>query len=132
MTGESKVIFMLKTIGAITAGFITVFILSVGTDFILESLHIFLPVNSVAAFTWWILLIALIYRSIYAVLGGYITARLSSKKPMRNVWILASIGFIFAALGLLANLDKPGLWYPILLVFFTIPSVWLGGKLRLR
>ncbi len=123
---------MLKTIGAIIAGFVTVFILSVITDFILESLHIFPPINNAAGYTWWMLLIALIYRSVYAVLGGYIIAWFSSKKPMRSVWILASIGFIFATLGLLANLDTPVLWYPVLLVVFTIPSVWVGGKLQVK
>lgn len=121
---------MLKTIGAIFAGFLTVFILSIVTDVLLEGLHIFPAVNTKAAASWWILLVALLYRSFYAVIGGYVTAWLSTERPMKNVTILGIIGFVFATLGLLINLDKPGLWYPILLVILTIPSVLLGGKLR--
>ncbi len=120
---------MIRSICAILAGFLTVFILSVVTDFVLESMHIFPPLNSQAAFGWQYLLPALLYRSIYAVMGGYVAAKVSRSKPMRQVWILAIIGFIFATLGLVANLQTPGLWYPILLVVLTIPSVWLGGKL---
>src|SRR5258706_11580901 len=111
-----------KTVVAIIAGFVTVFILSVVTDFILESIHFFPGANHPEANVWWMLLIALIYRSVYAVLGGYLTALLSPKKAMRNVWILACIGFVFATLGLLGNLDKGNVWYPLLLVILTIPS----------
>jgi hypothetical protein len=122
---------MIKSIWSVAAGFITVFILSVVTDMILESTDIFPSQVHPKQYMWWMLLIALLYRSAYAVVGGYLTAMFAPKKPMKHVWILASIGFLFATLGLFANLNKPGLWYPVLLVVLTFPSVWLGGKLRL-
>src|SRR5260221_14454016 len=102
---------LLKNIGAIIAGFLSVAILSIVTDTILESLHIFPPVTQPQATAWWMLLLALIYRSFYAVVGGYLTAKLSSNKPMRNVVILGVVGTIAATLGLLANLDKGSVWY---------------------
>jgi len=54
-----------KSIGAILAGFIAVFVLSVVTDFILEKLGFFPPATEPDAYTGWMLMLALIYRSIY-------------------------------------------------------------------
>jgi len=114
---------------AVFAGFAAVFILSVVTDVILESSGIFPPQNHPEAYVWWMLLVALIYRTAYAVVGGYIVAKLAPSKPMKHVKILAVIGTVAATLGLLANLDKGNLWYPFLLALFSYPSVWYGGKL---
>ncbi len=124
-----------KSIRAVLAGFITVFVLSVGTDVVLETLGVFPPQNKPGSYTWWMLLLALIYRSMYAVAGGYITAKLAPHQPMRHVIILGVIGLVLATLGSIANWDKSTAstaWYPILLIILTLPSVWLGGKFKNR
>ena len=118
-----------KSIGAVLVGFITVFVLSVATDFILEKLGIFPPANEPEAFTAWMLTLALIYRSIYSVAGFYLAAKLAPSAPMRHAIILGIIGTVFAALGAIANWDKSANWYPILLVLVTLPCAWLGGRL---
>lgn len=123
---------ILKSIGSIIVGFVVVAVLSVITDAVLEGLHFFPGVNHPEAYVWWMLLIALLYRSVYAVVGGYITALLSPAKEMRNVIILGIIGTAAATLGFLANLDKGNIWYPILLAVLSFPCVWLGGKLRMK
>jgi len=123
----------LKSILAVVAGFIAVFILSVATDYILESLHIFPPISG-GLFVTWMLVLALLYRNIYAIIGGYITASLAPTKPMKHTIVLAILGFTGALIGLITTWGK-GLgpeWYPILLVVLAIPSVWLGGKLRIK
>lgn len=117
------------SIGAILAGFITVFILSVGTDLLLETLGVFPPQTNPAAYTSWMLAFALIYRSIYSVSGFYLAAMLAPDKPMRHAIILGIIGVAFATLGAIANWDKGANWYPILLVLVTLPCAWLGGTL---
>jgi len=124
---------VLKSIWAVFAGFATVFILSIVTDFILEKLSVFPPASE-GLFVPWMLMLALLYRSAYAVLGGYITASASPNKPMRQVWILAFIGLLGALIGLITTWDKNlgPKWYPILLVILTIPCVWLGGKLKAK
>jgi hypothetical protein len=123
----NKVTF--KSIGAVIAGFITVFVLSVVTDLILERLGIFPPQTQPEAYTWWMLLIALIYRSIYSVGGFYLTATLAPDRPMRHAIILGIIGTLFAALGAIANWNLSANWYPVLLVVVTLPCAWLGGRL---
>ena len=118
-----------RSIGAVPAGFITVFILSVGTDSVLERIGFFPSANEPEAYTGWMLMLALIYRSIYSVAGFYLTARLAPDAPMRHAIILGIIGTVFATLGAMANWDRSANWYPVLLVLVTLPCAWLGGKL---
>ena len=118
-----------KSVWAVFAGFLTVAILSVVTDAILEGIGFFPPATLPGAYVWWMLLIALIYRTVYAVVGGFVSAKLAPKNPMRHAKVLAIIGTVAATLGLLANLDKGSIWYPFLLALFSYPSVWYGGKL---
>jgi hypothetical protein len=120
---------ILKSIGAILAGFVTVFVLSVVTDFVLESLGVFPPQNEPTSYAWWMLPLALIYRSIYSVAGFYLAAILAPSRPMRHAIILGCIGVLFAALGAIANWDKSANWYPVALVLVTLPCAWLGGRL---
>jgi hypothetical protein len=122
---------MLKSIGAVLAGFVTVFVLSVVTDLIFESVKIFPPATRPEAYVWWMLLGALFYRTGYAIVGGFVTAKLAPGNPMKHVKILAIIGTAAATLGMLANLGKSDLWYPLALALLSYPSVWYGGKLAL-
>lgn len=123
----------LKSIGAVLGGFVTVFILSVVTDLVLEKLGVFPPPKE-GLFITWMLILALAYRTAYTVLGGYITAKLAPTRPMKHVFILASIGTLAATVGLIATWGK-GLgpeWYPIALAILAFPSVWLGGRLKAK
>lgn len=124
---------LLKSIWAVFAGFFTVFALSILTDVILESLGVF-PPSDQGLFVPWMLALALIYRSIYAAVGGYVTAVLAPQKPMRHVMILAGIGLLGAIAGIVVNTTQnlgPA-WYPIALAALTLPCVWLGGKLGIH
>src|SRR5258707_5802263 len=114
-----------KSIGAILAGFITVFVLSVVTDLVLEKTGFFPPATEPEAYTWWMLLLALIYRSLYSVAGFYLTARLAPDRPMRHAIILGIIGTLFAALGAMVNWNLSAHWYPILLLLVTLTCAWL-------
>ena len=81
-------------------------------------------------------LLATAYRAVLQVLGGYLTARLAPSRPMRHVWILAFIGLAMSLLGVLAwtvmGPEAGPLWYPLLLVVLTIPTLWIGGRIHLR
>jgi hypothetical protein len=124
------------SIGAVLSGFVLVFVLSVGTDAALQKLGIFPPQSDPASYAWWMLLVALGYRCIYAVAGGYLTASISSKwRPMHHVAALAIIGFVVSTLGTAANWSKTTgstEWYPVLLILITLPAVLFGGLLKLN
>jgi F0F1-type ATP synthase assembly protein I len=78
------------------------------------------------------LVLALVYRCVYSMIGGYVVARLAPSKPMKHVIILIILGTIVGTLGAVANWDKSvgQEWYPVLLVLLSIPAVWFGGKLK--
>jgi hypothetical protein len=117
---------MLKSFGAILAGFLLVFILSIATDLIMVKVHVFPSPAEPYAYLPWMLVLALVYRSVYTVLGGYITALLAPDHPIRHVMILGLIGVVIAILGTIANWSKAivsGTWYPITLIILTLPCL---------
>jgi hypothetical protein len=119
----------LKSIGAVLTGFVTVFVLSVAVDMILERAGIFPPPTNPQALTDWMCAVALAYRSVITVLGGYITAKLSPNQPMKHVIALGIIGTIVGIMGTIIAWDLGHHWYPIALAATTLPLAWYGGKL---
>ncbi|MCM3905886.1 MAG: hypothetical protein ND866_29705 [Pyrinomonadaceae bacterium] len=124
---------VLKGFGAILAGMIFIVVSHAGTDFVLESLGIFTQPNE-GFHTTWMVVTATIYRSIYTVAGGYITAALAPTPKMRYVVILGIIGVVASTLGAIATIPMKiaPIWYPMALVVLALPCVWLGGKLRTK
>lgn len=120
----------LKSIGSVVAGFFTVTLLSIATDILLESTGIFPPPVE-GLFVTWMLVLALAYRTVYTVAGGYITAVLAPNRKMRHVIALAIIGVIGGTLGVVSTwgMNLSPTWYPISLAVLAYPSVWLGGWL---
>lgn len=122
----------LKSIGAVLAGFITVVILSVGTDFVLENLGIFPPLSDPGSYVTWMLMFAFAYRSVYTAAGGYVTATLAPNRPMRHVIILGIIGTAAGIVGIIVGWNLSSHWYPIALAVTGLPFTWFGGKLRIK
>lgn len=114
-----------KSIWAVVAGFLAVAVFSTVTDEILHALNImpravYLPTNDA--------LLALAYRSVYTVLGGFITAKLAPQNKMKHVWILAGIGLLGGLAGALGMPPEYGpKWYAWGIAIEAIPLVWLGG-----
>ena len=124
---------ILKGIGAILAGMIFIVVTHTATDLVLESLGIF-PQPNEGFNTTWMVVTATIYRSIYTVGGGYVTAVLAPEPKMRYVLILGIIGLVISSLAAVATIPmKLGpAWYPIALAVLALPCVWLGGKLKTK
>lgn len=118
----------LKSIGAILAGLITLVILSIATDVILETTGL-MQIDPFDANPWWLIVIVIIYRNVYSTAGCYLAARLAPNKPMRHAMILGFIGFVLTIVGAIVMWDVPPHWYPITLAVLALPSAWLGGKL---
>jgi hypothetical protein len=122
---------ILKGIGAVLAGVIFIFATHAGTDYVLESLGIFTQ-PSEGFHTTWMVVTATIYRTIYTVGAGYVTAALAPNPRMRYVWILGLIGVVLGTIGAIITIPMgiAPTWYPIALVVLGLPAVLLGGKLR--
>jgi hypothetical protein len=125
---------ILRSIGAVLAGFFATFILSIATDLVLHAVGVFPPWGQSMSDALFVL--AMFYRTIYTIGGGYVTARLAPNKPMSHALILAVIGLLAAIAGTVATWNKgPEFgpkWYSLALVVLAIPCVWFGGKLAQR
>ena len=123
----------LRSAAAVFLGFLSVAVLSLATDHVLHVLEVYPPWGQPMWETS-LNLLALSYRILYTVLGGYIAATLAPRSRMRHVAVLGIIGFITASAGAVAamNLNLGPNWYPIALAVTGFPCVWLGGLLFTR
>lgn len=122
----------LKSIGAVLAGIATIVILSNGTDTILELTGVFPPleVQLKEGFTEpWMVWLALAYRLVFMVAGGYVTALLAPGNKQRHVLVLGCIGIVLGIAGAAAAWGIAPAWFSIALVLLALPTVILGGTL---
>ncbi len=122
-----------RSTAAVLAGFVAVVALSLATDQLLHALHVYPPWGQ-PMYDTGLCLLALAYRSFYAVLGSYIAARLAPQAPMRHALALGVVGLVLSTAGAIATIPmKLGpAWYPIALVLTALPCAWLGGALYRR
>ncbi len=123
----------LHSVAAILAGLLAIVVLSLGTDVVLHALSIYPPWGQPMHETS-LNVLALSYRCVYGMIGGYVAASLAPHNPMRHALILGAIGMILGALGgisaTIANLGP--IWFSIALVLTTVPCVWVGARLQQR
>src|SRR5438034_11848383 len=103
-----------RSVGAVVAGFVVVFVLSVGTDQVLHVLKVYPPWGEPMAGALYVMATA--YRIVYTILGGYITARLAPDAPVRQALILGLVGPVAGLLGvsrIIAQRHLGRLWHPI-------------------
>ena len=76
-------------------------------------------------------LVALSYRIVIGVVGGWLTAKVAPNRPMKHAMILGYVGTVLGLVGVVAtwNLGWGPRWYPIALAVLAIPQCWAGGRL---
>jgi len=80
-------------------------------------------------------LLALSYRIVDTILGGFVTARLAPRAPMRHVMVLGLIGLAAGTAGAIVAITRGDLgpnWYPIAIAVTAYPCTWLGGRLGVK
>ena len=124
-----------RSIFAVIVGIVANIILSLGTDVLLHAVHVFPPWGASMVGNDGALLLATIYRTIYGVVGSYLTARLAPSRPMFHAVVLGALGLAVSILGAAATWNAgPAFgshWYPIALIVLALPTAWVGGKIRL-
>jgi hypothetical protein len=122
---------MARSIVAVLAGFLTVVVLSLATDQLFHVLEVYPPWGQ-PMFGPGLNLLALSYRIVYTILGGFVTAHMAPWAPMRHVTILAVIGLMAGIAGAIVAITQADLgpsWYPIAIAVTAYPCTWLGGWL---
>ena len=134
MSGTKPQRGILRSVGAVLAGLLFIIIITTATDALLHATGIFPPWGQPMSDSLFVL--ALAYRIVYGIAGGYLTARLAPDKPVKHAVVLGIIGFVLSLGGTVAtwNLGPEfgPKWYPLLLMVIAIPTAWLGGKLVSR
>ncbi|QLY31363.1 hypothetical protein [Nocardia huaxiensis] len=123
---------IIKSIGAVVAGFAVTAITSSAVDAVLESSR-YLPSGHIYAATP-VVLSVILYRTILDVLGGYVAARLAPAHPMRHALTLGGLGTVGAVAAAVAtwNMEIGPHWYALSVAAVGLPAAWLGGKLFTR
>ncbi len=123
---------MSRRIFAVLAGFAVVVILSIVTDGVMHATGVFPQSAGMSA---GLFVLATAYRTVYGVLGSYVTAWLAPDRPMLHSLIGGAIGFVLSIAGAVVTWNhQPSLgphWYPLALIVTALPGAWVGAKLRL-
>lgn len=122
---------VLKSIGAIVAGFALGAILSIGMDFLFDKLGI-MSMENFKQTSSSIICTVITYRFAFNVVGCYLAAKLAPYKPMKHVIIIGISGTVLSLLGAFTMWDKAIPFYNIAIILIALPSAWIGGKLFLK
>lgn len=124
---------LMRSVVAVIVGAFVGIVLSVGTDLLLRVTGILPGPDQVASNP--VLLLATVYRTIYGILGSYITARLAPFRPMAHAMIFGFMGLVANILGTVSTWNKgPAFgphWYPITLIVLALPTAWAGAQIRI-
>jgi len=118
----------MKSVWAVVAGVLVIIVGSILVDIVLHVAGVFPPMDQPIGNR--LSLLALSYRVVISVGGGWLTARLAPQSPMKHAVILGCVGVVLGLVGVVLtwNKDLGPRWYPVALVVLAIPQCWLGGK----
>ncbi|MEP6492081.1 MAG: hypothetical protein ABJF01_05355 [bacterium] len=121
---------VLRSIAAVAAAFVAMAIMTLIVDQILHWLGVFPPWGQIS-YEPIPYAVAVGYRTLFGVGGGFVAARLAPRAPLRHALSLGWVGVVFGVAGVVAAVtrDLGPVWYPIVLLAVALPAAWVGGKL---
>ncbi|HSC46837.1 MAG TPA: hypothetical protein VLG68_01980 [Gammaproteobacteria bacterium] len=124
----------LRSVGAVVAGFVAVFVLAVLTDIVLVTARVLPAMEHPELYSDTLYALIFLYTTVYSGVGGYLTARLAPSRPIAHALVLGALGTLASTLGAIANWDKAAghAWYPIALIAIAMPACYLGGAMYVR
>jgi hypothetical protein len=121
----------LRSIGAVFAGLLFIFIITTIVDVVLHATGVFPPWGK--PMSDGLFGVATAYRIVISIVGCYIAARLAPDRAMGHALVLGVIGVVISAIGAAVTWNRGAAfgphWYPLLLIVISIPCAWIGGKL---
>jgi hypothetical protein len=120
----------LRSVGAVVAGLLANVIFAGIADQILHWLGVFPPWGQMT-YEPVPYVLAVTYRAVFGVAGGYITARLAARAPMRHAVALGVVGLVVCLGGVVAAVvsNLGPVWYAVLLFVIAMPVSLLGAKI---
>lgn len=121
---------MLRSIGAVLAGLVAIFVLTTAVDVALHAAGVFPPWEQRMSDGLFVL--ALAYRIVFGVVGCYIAARLAPARPMLHAIVLGAVGVVLSTVGAIVMWNAGPAWYSLAVIAIALPCAWAGGQLYLR
>ena len=125
---------LLRAFLAVVLGIATVVVLSTVADSILHGTGVYPPPGQ--PMSDGLFAVAAAYRILFAIAGGWVTAKLAPSRPMRYAMVLGAIGLVAGTAGVIATWGKGPefgpTWYAPLVAATALPCVWLGARLATR
>jgi hypothetical protein len=112
-----------RSVVAVGAGFFATQLLALGADLL------FGPLAGQASN---VLLVRLACVAAFEALGGYITARLAIRNPVRHALVLGLLMLVMGVLVAVFTWDGTLWWYQISALVLTVPLTMLGGVLEAK
>ena len=116
---------MLRSIAAILAGIVVLTI----TSFAIEAVANPLLQKT---FPGALRIVTLVYTMVCVAAGGYVTAWLARRAPVRHAIIMGAIESALTIVAMLSLGEHAPLWSWIAGIVLTTPAAWLGGLLLTR
>lgn len=117
-----------RLIISVIAGIATTMVLTIITHFILNLLGqhppLFKPMLDDKQVQ-----IALLYHSLYAIVGAFVTAMIAKNKSRRAVFILGTKELFMWVIGTFLLYDHSPTWYNLTKALLGIPLAMIGGRL---
>ena len=120
---------VVRSVVSIAAGFFAVMVLGAAADVVLAQVlpNAFDAQGHARAEST--LFIKLAYETVFALLAGYLTARIAVRKPFTHVVVMAGIVLAGRAFIALATWDVVPLWFNLGVLVLIVPAALLGAKL---
>ena len=120
---------VVRSVVSVAAGFFAVMVLGAAVDIVLSQAlpNAFGPKGSAPGEN--ALFIKLVYETLFAVIAGYVTARIAVRKPFTHVLVMAAIVLAGRAFIAVATWDVLPLWFNLGVLVVIVPAALLGAKL---
>lgn len=123
---------MLRSAGAVLAGFVFIVVSSTLIDVILHAVGFFPPWGQPTSDAS--LAVATAYRIVCSIAGCALAARLAPDRPMAHALALGGLGVLVSLAAAIATWNAgPAFanhWYALTLVAVAMPCAWAGGRLQ--
>ncbi len=123
---------MLRSVGAVVAGFLFIFVASMTAGAVVQALVPGAVAADGSITSVPVLLASQVCVAVAAIAGCYLTARLAGRRPMEHALVLGGLGLAFNILGTFMQWGLIPTWYLVLSLVLVMPYAWLGGRLRER
>ncbi len=120
-----------QSVVAVMAGLIAIIVLSLASDQVFHTLGVYPPWGE-PMHEPGLNLLALSYRILFGVMGGFVAALLAPHHPMRHALALGVVGLVLSTAGAAGAIaaEMGPVWFPVALVLIAVPCAWVGGLLH--